>query len=171
MAPERKINVDVHISDTLRKMYDGAPRAPHPSAQTALPLSTSPPRDWHHLSLRRDGKPPIRFVGTLLFARSCMMQSLKGHAKQSLSIYLAIEGTVYAGLAFEPSEACPAWSSYRCARVHAPTDLAKLFRDWCPEANFFPAPLSAHCGTGPPAARSAFNAMAADWLTLSVLQG
>lgn len=171
MASQIKINVDVFVSDALKEMFGHQPAPVRLSDVDVAPGPSPGPMTWQHLCLRRDGDRPLTFEGAALLERTCTGVSTNERSQQSLTLYLAADGTVYAGFAFEPGEACPAWPSYRCAPIRSPTDLAQLVNDWCPEACFIPASSPVQRSPGPSAARSAFNAMAADCLTLAVLQG
>ena len=171
MAHQIEVNVDVYVSDTLKAMFGHKPTS-NPLSEGPAPLSRArSPVTWQDLCLRRDGDRPIMFEGAALLEWTCTGVSAEGRSQQSLTLYLAVDGTVYAGLVFEPGEACPAWPSYRCTPIRSPTDLTQLVHDWSPEACFTPAASPGQRGPGPAAARSAFNAMAADCLTFAVLQG
>jgi hypothetical protein len=176
MASDIQIDVTVHISDALKDMFGY--RTDPVTVPDAIPAPRGAQRtaDWQLVSLRRDGQRPLVFVGLPLLDRRCVTDSPAPRCEQALTFYMAQDGTLYARLAFEPSESCPAWPSYRGEPIHDPGDLAALLRKWQPEQCFDKAlydtdtPLT-QGSAGPVAARSAFNSMAADCLTLAVLQG
>lgn len=176
MASDTKINVNVYISDALKDMF-GCTLGPTEVSDAIVPVApASDLVDWQALCIRRDGHRPVSFIGLQLLDRRCVDDGMIGQTEQSLTFYLAEDGTIYAGLAFEPSDTCAAWPAYRCQAIHGLGDLAHFLREWRPELCFEKAHQtekmpSLNLLAGPLAARAAFNSMAAECLTLAVLQG
>jgi len=181
MASDIAINVEVRISDELKSLFGFATDQGQTSqgqvSDDMPPVAQAlEPPCWQSFCIRRDGQLPLVFLGLPLLERRCVVDAAAFRTEQMLTLYLSEDGTVYAGLAFEPSETCPARPSYRCQAIHEPADLAHLLREWRPEQWFETAHRNGKRTQHDPwagllAARSAFDCIAADCFNPAILQG
>ena len=178
MAGDPVINVDVMISDELRRLLAfGAGGA---RVSTVQPAATQAPQqpapevpdtvNWDQIVLRRDGQRPLVFRGLPVLTRNCI--SARGGGEQTLALYLADDRTVYASLTFAPPQTAPARPAHHCQSIQTQSEFVRFVNGWCPEMSFEAgaAPDShQHLAADKSAVRSAFNAMAADCLSKGVV--
>lgn len=87
---------------------------------------------WHTVSLRQDGKRPIRFKGAVVAAFSCAADTPLGQVQQTLRILTDKAGTLYCSLFAAPPSDAPARPVYRCARIDKQSDFAGFIADYRP---------------------------------------
>lgn len=191
MGTDTQVNVDVTISDELRRLLRGesppADVAP-PACRTDQPEMTKdhleePPEPevqpqtqvWRDIMLRRDGDRPLKFKGLRLFEWVGMPEGHRSYAQQTLTLYLGSDKTVYACLVLEPDADAPARPAHQCRPIEDVSAFEAFLNTWQPEACFEPVfgqnpqHLSRHM-TIVSAVRSVYETMIAGCLSKRLLQ-
>lgn len=147
MTEPAQPNYEVTISEELRGLFWGVATASHAREPSKTHRGSGPQREatvsegpWHPISLRRDGRRPLRFKGALLVERiDCSEAGIQEGADPSsrkLSIFLTEHAQLVVQLSFEPSEELAARPIYRVAALEAPCDLGSFLGRTGPETCF-----------------------------------
>ncbi len=127
---------DSAASPEVAQAHDEAPALTEQPAPSVDPeLETPPEFGW--ISLRCDGRRPLRFRGALVYRHRDQVAVAQDEGvslpiDREVALYVAEDGGVMAHLISRPAEGLPAWPRYVVAPVDTSADLLKLERDCGP---------------------------------------